>query len=129
MTFDLEKVTRQHAALWSAHDAAGVAHLSDPDCLYEDVPRGRVIRGKKEVIHFANGMFAAVPDITVELRSVCASGDHSAREYEIKGTYAETGTSISLAGVSIAQFRDGLIVRNSDYYDLASLLRQFESGT
>lgn len=45
-----------------------------------------MIRGKQEVIDSANGMFAAVPDITVELRSTCVSRDHSAREYEIKGT-------------------------------------------
>lgn len=128
MTIDLEEITREHAALWSSHDAAGVARLYDPDCRYEDVPRGRVVQGWEGVIDFANGMFAAVPDITVKLRSVSASGSHSAREYDIEGTYAQTGASISLPGVSIAEFRDGLIVRNSDYYDLASLLRQIGSA-
>ena len=120
----MEAVTRKHAELWSAHDADGVAALYAEDCVYEDMPTGLVMKGKQELIGHASRMFAMIPDITVNLCSVSASGTHSAREYTITGTHAETGRSISLPGVSILEFRGGEIVRNTDFYDLSSFLRQ-----
>jgi steroid delta-isomerase-like uncharacterized protein len=120
----MEAVTRKHAELWSAHDADGVAALYAEDCVYEDMPTGLVLKGKRELIGHASRMFAMIPNITVNLRSVSASGTHCAREYTITGTHAETGGSISLPGVSILEFRGEEIVRNTDYYDLSSFLRQ-----
>lgn len=120
----MEVATRRHSELWSAHDADGVAALYAEDCVYEDAALGLVVKGRQELIGHAHRMFTMIPDITVNLRSVSASGTHSAREYTITGTHAETGRSISLPGVSILEFRGEEIVRNTDYYDLSSFLRQ-----
>lgn len=120
----MEAVTRKHAQLWSERDAVGVAALYAEDCVYEDQPMGLVMNGREGLVGHANRMFAMIPDITVNLRSVSASGTHSAREYTVTGTHAETGRSISLPGVSILEFRGEEIIRNTDYYDASSFLRQ-----
>jgi len=121
---EMEAITREHAELWSARDADGVSGLYADDCVYEDIPQGLVLKGHQELMDHAKGMFTMIPDITVNLRSVSASGNWSAREYTVTGTHAPTGRGISLPGVSILEFRGDKIIRNTDYYDAASLLRQ-----
>lgn len=121
---EIEAVTREHAALWSACDAEGVAGLYAEDCVYEDPALGLVLKGKQELMDHAKRMFAMIPDLSVNLRSVVASGNHSAREYTLTGTHAESGKSVSIPGASILEFKGDRIVRNTDYYDVSSFLRQ-----
>lgn len=122
----VKQITERHVALWSAHDAHAVADLYAEDCVYEDIPQRLSMQGKQAVVKYAQEMFAAFPDITIRLRSLCVSVDHSAREYVMTGTHAATGKSVSVAGVSILEFRGTEVVRNTDYYDLSSLIRQLE---
>lgn len=121
---EVEQITRMHARLWNLHDAEGVAELYSDDCTYEDCATGATMRGKDELIAHAQGMFARIPDMTVNLRSVMASASHSAREYVITGSWAATGKPISLPGVSVLEFDGEAIKRNTDYYDLATLMKQ-----
>jgi ketosteroid isomerase-like protein len=65
-----------------------------------------------------------IADMTVNLRAVMATGHHSAREYVITGTWAANGKPISLPGVSVLEFDDDSITRNTDYYDLSTLMEQ-----
>ena len=125
---EADVLTRKHAELWSQQDARAVAALYRDDCVYEDIPQGALIEGKDEVMKHANGMFQLIPDIRVSLRSVAATKHHSAREYTITGTWAANGKPISLPGVSILEFDGDLIARNTDYYDLSTLMAQVADG-
>lgn len=121
---ELAATTRRHAQLWSAGDADGVAALYSDSCTYEVPAQGLVMHGKQALVEFANGMFSMISSLEVKLRSVVASGNHSAREYTVTGMHAESGRSISVPGVSILEFEDDKIIRNTDYYDLSSFLQQ-----
>lgn len=125
MTSDAaERITRMHAELWSSHDPQGVAALYSEECVYEDVPSEATMNGKEQLIAHATAMFQMIADMKVNLRAVIATETHSAREYVITGTWAANGKAISLPGVSILEFDGDSITRNTDYYDLSSLMKQ-----
>jgi steroid delta-isomerase-like uncharacterized protein len=119
-----ERITRQHAELWSRQDAEAVAALYAEDCVYEDAPGGSTMRGKEELIAHARGMFRMISGMTVNLLAVMATETHSAREYVITGTWAANGKPVSLPGVSILEFDGDFITRNTDYYDFSTLMNQ-----
>ncbi|HUF53295.1 MAG TPA: ester cyclase [Dehalococcoidia bacterium] len=123
---ELEAITRRHANLWSTHDAEAVSELYDEDC-DEDVAQRVVMKGRDGVKTWAKGMFAAIPDIHVELTLIAASGGVTAREYVIAGTHAASGKQISIRGVSMLEFHGTKIIRNSDYYDAGSFAAQTTS--
>ena len=129
---DLERVLDEWAKAWAAHDAERLVALFTDDCMYEDVTLGEVNRGKAELRAFAAQTFAGVPDFKIELTSRFVGGDRGAIEWVMSGTpkvdhphMPATGKSFSsLRAVTIIEFRDGKIRRNSDYWDAATAMRQ-----
>jgi ketosteroid isomerase-like protein len=59
---------------WNSHDVEKVLAIFTPDVLYEDLPFGVRARGSKELRAFALSIFAAVPDIRLELTNSSLAG-------------------------------------------------------
>jgi steroid delta-isomerase-like uncharacterized protein len=130
-TSDLERMLDDWATAWSSHDPERVLALFTDDCVFEDVTFGVVIRGKEELRSFANGAFAAVPDIKFELTSRLAAGQGAAIEWVMSGTHKgdfpgmpATGKRISVRGSSIFELEAVKIRRESDYWDAATFMKQ-----
>lgn len=126
------KLMEECVAAWSAHDMARVAALFTDDCTYEDVATGEVNRGHEELIQFGEGIFAAAPDVTYRIESAIAVGDRGFAEWVMAGTHTgelsgfppPNGGRFRVRGASAYQVRDDRLSRCSDYWDVATFLRQ-----
>jgi steroid delta-isomerase-like uncharacterized protein len=119
------------AATWSSHDLDQVLALYTDDCIYEDVPFGAINHGKEELRSFGDGIISGFPDVAFEMTSGFLAGSWAGGEWTMTGTHTgdlpdlpATGKAISVRGSSIIELRDGKIHRCSDYWDLATFLRQ-----
>ena len=131
METDTEKLYQKYIAAWLAHDTEAVVSFFVEDCVYEDVALGALNRGKSEVRAFVQATLAAIPDFTIETKSVFATVDRLASEWTMTGTQTgdfpglpATGKRFSVPVASIMEFQDGKIRRNTDYWNLASFLQQ-----
>lgn len=126
-----EKMFREYLATWSTHDVEKMASFFTDDCVYENLASGQVYRGKDSLKAWAKMTFAMIPDFKVDARSLFASGDWLACEWVMTGTQTgearglpATGKSFKVRGSTIVELRDGKILRNADYWDSATWMRQ-----
>jgi steroid delta-isomerase-like uncharacterized protein len=123
-------------AAWSLHEPDRVDAIFTDDAAYEDVAGGQVLRGKAAIKELLRAAFAWAPDFRVTMTSLTIAGDTGTTEWVIEGTQAgavqagpfgelpATGRIFRLRGASILMFRDGRIAKVTDYYDMATFLRQ-----
>ncbi len=126
-----ERVIEDWARYWSSHELDHLLPLFTDDVVYEDVTLGQVNHGKDELRTFAEGFFAGFPDVTFELTSRFAAGSQGGAEWVMRGTHRgdmpgmpATGKQLEVRGASILEFADGKIRRCSDYWDMATFLKQ-----
>ena len=106
--------------------------LFTDDCVYEDVTFGVVTNGKQELRGFAEGAFAAVPDLKFQLKSRFIAGQWGGIEWLMSGTHKgdfpglpATGKRFSaIRGATVVELQAGRIGRNSGYWDAASFMKQ-----
>jgi steroid delta-isomerase-like uncharacterized protein len=128
---DAQRIIEQWATHWSAHDIDRLWTLFTDDAVYEDVTMGVVNRGAEQFRAFAEGFLSAFPDVTFELRSSLVSHVGGGAEWVMRGTHRgempgmpATGRKVDIRGASILEFRQGRISRCSDYWDMATFLKQ-----
>jgi len=129
---DAIKIMKDMMEAGNSQDYEKFASFFTDDCVYEDVPNGKVWHGMKEFIPFAKLLHAAGPDHKWELKSAFSDGNKIASEtvWSVTFTHSSdperpaTGKHVSIRGVSITELRNGKICRNSDYYDALSLRQQ-----
>jgi steroid delta-isomerase-like uncharacterized protein len=127
----LERVIDDWARHWSSHDLDRLLPLFTDDVVFEDVAQGAVHRGKDGLRAFAERVFAGFPDVALELTSRFATGNQGGGEWVMRGTnrgdspgMPATGKRVELRGASIFEFASGKIRRYSDYWDMATFLKQ-----
>jgi steroid delta-isomerase-like uncharacterized protein len=123
-------------AAWSLHEPDRLDAIFTDNAAYEDVAGGRVLRGKLEIKQLLHAAFAWAPDFRVTMTSLTIAGDTGTTEWVIEGTQTgplpagqlgelrATGRSFRLRGASILLFQEGRIAKVTDYYDMATFLRQ-----
>jgi len=133
MTTDIEKMFRDYTDAWNSHDVEKIASFFTEDGIHEDVAIGSVYCGKNELKAGISPLFAACPDFKLELKSLFGTSDWVGQEWIMTGTQTgafiglgipATGKSFSIRGASITKLREGKIVRNTDYWNLNSMLQQ-----
>jgi steroid delta-isomerase-like uncharacterized protein len=129
----LERLLDQWAIGWSSSDSEMLMPLFTDNIVYEDVTFGSVNRGKTALRDFATATFGAFADLKFELtsRMVAADGKSGAMEWVWRGRQTKdfpglpaTNKPFEVRGATIVQFNDGRISRNSDYWDLATYMKQ-----
>jgi steroid delta-isomerase-like uncharacterized protein len=131
----IHKLLDEMYAAWSLHEPERVDAIFTDDAVHEDVASGHVSRGPAEIKQLIRGAFASAPDFRSTRRSLAAVGDIATTEWVIEGTQtgpaatpygemAPTGRTSHLRGASIIIFREGRIARVTDYYDMATFLKQ-----
>jgi steroid delta-isomerase-like uncharacterized protein len=129
----LEQVLDGWAVAWSSDDVEKLLPLFTDNVEYEDVTFGAVNRGRNALRDFAKGTFEAFADLKFELKSrmVAADGKSGAMEWVWRGRQTKdlpglpaTNKAFVVRGASVVQFADGKISRDSDYWDLATYMKQ-----
>ena len=108
-----------------------LSYMAD-GAVYEDVALGRVLRGPSEVAAFVAEATRASSDFRFEDVSLFTAGNDYANEWIMVGTndrdlpgLPATGRTFRVRGASVGRVdRDGKILENRDYYNLAELLIQ-----
>ena len=132
MATDARKWAEEEVAAWSTGDIDKILSFYADDCVYEDIALGRVSNGMGELRVFVQDNFTAFPDFRVGLKSCFTSGDHVCIESVISGTHKgdipglppATGKAFSVRCAHICELREGKAFRVTDYYDMASIMRQ-----
>jgi steroid delta-isomerase-like uncharacterized protein len=126
-----ETALEEWAAAWSTADAARLASIFTDDCVYEDPTMGVLTHGKAELTAFADGIFAAIPDFTIELSARFACSGWAGMEWTMSGTHSgdlpalpATGKPFTLRGASILELSTDRIGRCTDYWDMTAFLKQ-----
>jgi len=136
-TAALERVLDQWATAWSSSDPDRLLPLFTDDVQYEDVTFGAVNKGKGALRDFATAVFGSFADLKFESRSrfVATDGRWGSIEWVWRGRQIKDFPGLPAAnkpfevrGAAVVEFRDGKIARNSDYWDLATYLKQVGLG-
>jgi steroid delta-isomerase-like uncharacterized protein len=120
-------------AAWSLHQPERIDAIFTDDGIYEDVAGSQVHRGKEEIKQFLRAAFSWSADFRVTMTSLTIAHDSATTEWVSEGIQtgpigdlSASGNSFRLRGASILIFRAGRIAKVTDYYDMATFLRQLD---
>ncbi|MGW4339800.1 nuclear transport factor 2 family protein [Rhodococcus koreensis] len=118
---------QRYVDAWNSHDVPAIEAFFTDDCCYEDTAFGLVNTGKQELRTFLEEAFSTVPNMHFDVQGVVLGDDGvgvgwawtmSGNPVDGKNPdAAPQGPPAVSQGASLTYFRDGLIVRNLDYYD------------
>ena len=125
------RVIEDWGRYWSSHDLDRLLSIHTDDVVLEDVARVSAFNGKAALRAYAEAFFAGYPDVTFELTSRFATGGQGSAEWVMRGTHLgdrpglpATGKHVEVRGASIFDFADGQIRRCTEYWDMATMLKQ-----
>ena len=121
-------ILEAYGEAWSSGDAAQVAALYTEDAEREDVPIAVTSRGRAEVEALAKGLFETDADVRLEVTGGFAGETWAVVEWTFSGTHQQTGGEVTFRGVSVLELEDGLISRETDYYDLPQMQGQIAAA-
>ena len=141
MAADARSVVTAYFDALARHDLQAAGDCWAPDGVDELVGQATV-QGPDGVRGFFGGLFAAMPDFTMAVEDVVASGDRVTVLWRASGTFAgdadyqgirPTGGRVELRGMDLFTVRDGLIAANVAFPDGLGFARQIgmlpEPGT
>jgi steroid delta-isomerase-like uncharacterized protein len=122
---------QQHLANQQTGNVQQLQHDYAEDAIVEDSMFPRPFVGREAILARKGAGFAAMPDLTITPTNRIVHGDQLTVEWVASGTHQHdypglpaTGRSFSIPGVTVVVRRDGKIVRESLYYDMAEVQRQ-----
>ena len=112
------------------HDAAAMG-AAQSDTIVERFPEV-TLHGRDEVEDYFRTLFAAVPDVRLEIQAIVEQGDEVVVRWHLTGTHTgapfqgivPSGRSVAIDGVDHFVVRDGRIVSNFVIYDQMQFARQ-----
>ena len=127
MTDSAQSVIRKFLACFPASDVDEVIGFFSDDAVYIDGPRG-VHRGIKALRTELQSQLAMVPNTTVYIKSVAASGGSVLTERVDNCEIA--GKTVGFESVGVFDVdSEGRITRWRDYYDLPTFVEQMTAAT
>ena len=121
----------QHVASQSTGNVQQLQHDYHADAIVEDSMYPHPFVGREAIMARKSAGFAAMPDMQIKVTNRVVRGDQLTVEWVASGTHQHdypglpaSGRSFSIPGVTVVVRRDGKIVRESLYYDMAEVQRQ-----
>jgi steroid delta-isomerase-like uncharacterized protein len=120
-------------AAWNHHDATRFASLFSDDALLQIIASGEIMHGREQIRQFADAFLKALPDLQIERRSTHECGEAvCVIEWSLTATHegeflgvSPTHRAVKLLASSIFELgADGLIGKETVYFDAATVLRQ-----
>jgi steroid delta-isomerase-like uncharacterized protein len=126
-----EAVVRAGFEALDAHDLDRMESLWHEDIVEEFIPVG-TYRGKAAVRGYFAEVIAAFPDFRIRIEHLVAQEGHVFVEWQATGTHTgaafmgidPTGRSLTQGGIDHFVVEDGLVRRNTVYYDGMAFARQ-----
>jgi steroid delta-isomerase-like uncharacterized protein len=124
------QVAEAALASFASRDPDQVVANLHPDGVEHFLPIGE-FRGRAAVRDFYRELFGAMPDFEIEVTRIVADDHAAAVHWQARGTFtggpfqgiAATGGRIEIFGTDAMEIADGLIVRNTVYWDGAAFAR------
>jgi ketosteroid isomerase-like protein len=103
---------------WEAGDARGAAELYLENAVHQDGMgrQGSLLRGRVLIRKAIEEMFA-VRDPRFSVTSMFSIEGRGAAEWTFSWTDSKDGSRSEIHGASVFDFRDGLVARETSYYD------------
>ena len=127
---DNQALIRRYYQAMIDGDLEGIWACFDDAIVYEDAALGHRYEGMQAWKDFYTGYVAAL-GVKMTLKDVVATGDTYALEYRMDGFHGTdlpglpaTHKPWSVEGASYGKIAGGKIVRNTDYWNLAAMLKQ-----
>lgn len=125
------KVARAYFDALAARDVDRMAACWAPGGIENIAPVG-VLSVPDEMKEYFTRLFAALPDMRLEVLDVVAARNQAAVRWHATGTFCgaafdgvePTGSRVDLEGLDLLTIEDGLIQRNDAYYDGMGFARQ-----
>ena len=117
--------------LLNSHDVNKFTSLFAEQCLYEEIASGRSYTNRDKISVYIGSTISGIPDTKFETVNILAYDSIAVVEWIWKGTNSVGWTDIGipatnkyfeLRGISIMLIENGLIKRNSDYWDWNSFI-------
>ena len=132
MAIDKEKLMKDWFAAWNTRDAESIARFYRDDGIFEEVPTGKVSRGKNELIATLKNIFIDYPDLKCEQKATFYSPNAVCGEFVMSGTHAHssdpavpaTGKNISVRVAYILELQKDKIKQHTIYFDGFTLRQQ-----
>jgi steroid delta-isomerase-like uncharacterized protein len=123
------RIGNKWVKFWNGLNAQRASEVFTEDIVYEDVTLGAVFHGIDEFKGFAENAFVTFPHATFTLVNSSCSGQQGVIEWGWNGPdspigFCGTGKPFTVRGVTIIEIKGNRISRNSDFWDLATVLRQ-----
>lgn len=127
-----EAVAKAFIESLNSHDVTKFTSLFADTCVYEEVASGRKYKNRDKITIYIESTLSGIPDTKFETINIAANDSIAVVEWIWKGTntvgWADMGIPatnkfFTLKGMSIMVIEDGLIRRNSDYWDWNSFIR------
>ena len=115
----------------ASHDPDAIVALGAPDYVDDFIAVGE-FKGRQAIRAFFTEMFVAFPDLTMSAERIVGDDRAAVAQWAVTGTFSggpfqgirPTGARVSFRGVDVMEVEDGLIQRNTIYYDGATFARQ-----
>lgn len=120
----LPSILQAYEDAWSSGDASRVAALYTEVAIREDIPTGTTSDGRVAIEAFATGLFTVDRDASLDVTDGFVGERWAVAEWTFRGVHQATGREVAFRGVSVLELEDGLISRESDYYDLPEMQQQ-----
>jgi steroid delta-isomerase-like uncharacterized protein len=121
-------------AAWEAQslEAAPIAAAYTEDAVYEEVATAVSLRSREEIETYLTGFFAAFSDARADVETAFATEDQAAATWSFTGRYTNqlpgfpppAGQAVMFRGASILELREGMIERETQYWDVYGILAQ-----
>jgi steroid delta-isomerase-like uncharacterized protein len=124
---DDQAVVQAWLAAWNSHNTDTFVGIFTENAVFEHVPLNSVSRGPEEIRAFAQFVFTALPDLKITILNSSAKGGDVTIEWLFSATdkgFYGTGKPFAVRGVTVIELHGTKIVRASDYWDSATILRQ-----
>ena len=120
---------------WNQRDLEKIGSRVSDDYVFESDAIPHPLRGREALLEFARTYLSAFPDLAFTLDDTFATADRVVVSWEATGTHEgtlngvpPTGRRVHLHGCTITHFRDGRVVRQRAFWDMATLMRQIQGG-
>nr|WP_246306365.1 nuclear transport factor 2 family protein [Allobranchiibius huperziae] len=109
---------------WASSDPQQLARLFTADATYTDEGVGKVSHGRQGVATWQADTHKLIPDVSGTLQDAFRDGDRMLIQSIYRGHIVGAPHSFAVPMATVLHLRGHRIVSDTDYYNLADLLRQ-----